>query len=323
VIAMEFDTPYIVYALVAGSAILAFEAFYLIFFSANSYRSKINRRLRLMDGQPDRESILVQLRRERGLTATGLYRLPILSLNRLILQSGLTMGLTKFLLLCAAVSVAVFGFTWWYREDLGEAAMVAAGCSVLLPFVALRVMRGRRHKKFGAYFPDALDIIVRSLRAGHPVPVAIQMVAREMPDPVGTEFGIVADEITYGADLEGAMRNLYFRVGQEDLPLFVTAVAIQATTGGKLSEILQNLSAVIRLRFKMRRKVKALAAEGRFSAILLSSVPIVLFVILRTIAPDFYTSVWHVDFTKYALAGAGAWMLAGNYVMYRMVSFKI
>ena len=320
---MEFDTPYIVYALVAGSAILAFEAFYLIFFSANSYRSKINRRLRLMDGQPDRESILVQLRRERGLTATGLYRLPILSLNRLILQSGLTMGLTKFLLLCAAVSVAVFGFTWWYREDLGEAAMVAAGCSVLLPFVALRVMRGRRHKKFGSYFPDALDIIVRSLRAGHPVPVAIQMVAREMPDPVGTEFGIVADEITYGADLEGAMRNLYFRVGQEDLPLFVTAVAIQATTGGKLSEILQNLSAVIRLRFKMRRKVKALAAEGRFSAILLSSVPIVLFVILRTIAPDFYTSVWHVDFTKYALAGAGAWMLAGNYVMYRMVSFKI
>jgi len=149
------------------------------------------------------------------------------------------------------------------------------------------------------------------------------MVAREMPDPVGTEFGIVADEITYGADLEGAMRNLYFRVGQEDLPLFVTAVAIQATTGGKLSEILQNLSAVIRLRFKMRRKVKALAAEGRFSAMLLSSVPIVLFVILRTIAPDFYTSVWHVDFTKYALGAAGAWMLAGNYVMYRMVSFKI
>ena len=85
-------------------------------------------------------------------------------------------------------------------------------------------MRSRRQKTFGAQFPDALDIIVRSLRAGHPVPIAITMVAREMADPVGTEFGIVSDEITYGADLETAMRNLYFRIGQDDLPLFVTAV---------------------------------------------------------------------------------------------------
>jgi tight adherence protein B len=149
------------------------------------------------------------------------------------------------------------------------------------------------------------------------------MVAREMPDPVGGEFGIVADEITYGADLETAMRSLFFRVGQEDLPLFVTAVAIQTTTGGKLSEILQNLSGVIRMRIKMRRKVYALAAEGRFSAMLLSAVPIILFLVLKVIAPDFYASVWHVDFTKYALAAAGGWMLIGNYIMFRMVSFKI
>ena len=149
------------------------------------------------------------------------------------------------------------------------------------------------------------------------------MVGRELPDPCGTEFGIVADEVTYGSDLEGAMRNLYFRVGQEDLPLFVTAVAIQASTGGKLSEILQNLSSVIRLRFKMRRKVRALAAEGRFSAILLSGVPVALFLVLRLIAPDFYSSIWHIDFTKFALAAAGVWMMVGNYIMYRMVSFKI
>ena len=103
-------------------------------------------------------------------------------------------------------------------------------------------MRSRRQKAFGAQFPDALDIIVRSLRAGHPVPIAITMVAREMHDPIGSEFGIVADEITYGADLETAMRNLYFRIGQDDLPLFVTAVAIQSSTGGNLGEILENLS---------------------------------------------------------------------------------
>ena len=170
-------------------------------------------------------------------------------------------------------------------------------------------MRSRRHSKFGAQFPDALDVIVRSLRAGHPVPVAIAMVAHEMPDPVGTEFGIVSDEITYGADLETAMRNLYFRVGQEDLPLFVTAVAIQASTGGKLSEILANLSRVIRQRFKMRRKIKALAAEGRFSAMFLSGVPVALFLVLKVIAPDFYASVWHHDFTKWRSASpaAGCW----------------
>ena len=319
----DVDPMYVVYALAAGSAILFAEAIYLIFFSANSYRSHINRRLRLMDGQPDRESTLVQLRRERGLTAGGLYSLPSVALNRLILQSGLTMGLTKFLLPNAMASAGVLAAMYWYREEVLDAIMAAAAASVVLPFLALRLMRARRHKKFGTYFPDALDVIVRSLRAGHPVPVAIAMVAREMPDPVGTEFGIVSDEVTYGADLETAMRNLYFRVGQEDLPLFVTAVAIQTATGGKLSEILQNLSSVIRQRFKMRRKVRALAAEGRFSAMLLSGVPIALFLVLRVIAPDFYSSIWHVDFTKYALAAATAWMMVGNYVMFRMVSFKI
>jgi tight adherence protein B len=319
----DIEPTYVVYALAAGSAILFVEAIYLIFFSSNTYRSHINRRLRLMEGQPDRESILVQLRRERGLTAGGLYSLPIVSLNRLVLQSGLTMGLTKFLLVTMVASAMVSAATYWYREDAVEGIIAAAIASVLLPLLALRFMRARRHKKFGIYFPDALDVIVRSLRAGHPVPIAIQMVAREMPDPVGGEFGIVADEITYGADLETAMRSLFFRVGQEDLPLFVTAVAIQTTTGGKLSEILQNLSGVIRMRIKMRRKVYALAAEGRFSAMLLSAVPIILFLVLKVIAPDFYASVWHVDFTKYALAAAGGWMLIGNYIMFRMVSFKI
>jgi len=319
----DLDPVVLVYALAAGSVILFVEAIYLIFFAQTSYRKRINRRLRLMDGQPDRESILVQLRRERGLTGGGLYSLPVLSLNRLILQSGLAMGLPKFLLCCAVAIVAVFAAAWTMRDDLFEAAMIAAVSAALLPYVTLRFMRSRRQSRFGTQFPDALDVIVRSLRAGHPVPVAVAMVAREMPDPVGTEFGIVSDEITYGADLETAMRNLYFRVGQEDLPLFVTAVAIQSSTGGKLSELLQNLSTVIRQRFKMRRKVRALAAEGRFSAMLLSAVPIALFLVLRMIAPDFYASVWHVDFTKFALAAAGAWMMVGNYIMYRMVSFKI
>jgi tight adherence protein B len=119
------------------------------------------------------------------------------------------------------------------------------------------------------------------------------------------------------------MRNLYFRVGTDDLPLFVTAVAIQGSTGGNLGEILENLSAVIRQRFKMRRKIRALAAEGRASALILSSLPIGMFAAINILVPPFYASVWNEDLTKIALVLAGCWMGVGNFIMYRLVNFRI
>ncbi len=317
------ESNYLFYLFVAGSTVLFVEAVYLLCFSTHSYRSSINRRLRLMKNQPDRQNVLIQLRRERGLTGGGGYAMRILSLNRLVLQSGLTIGLGRIVLVALAAAALVFFLVWWAREDLFEAGVVALVGAALLPYVGLVFLRARRQGRFGSHFPDAIDIIVRSLRAGHPVPVAISMVARELPDPVGTEFGIVADEITYGADLETAMRNLNYRVGQDDLPLFVTAVAIQGATGGNLSEILENLSRVIRERFKMRRKVKALASEGKFSALFLSALPVAIFLVIRYVAPDFYGSVWKFDMTKIGLAMAGGWMAMGNLVMYRMVNFRI
>ncbi len=320
---IDIDTIYFVYIFVALAAGLFVEAIYLLFFTSRSYRKNVNRRLKLMEGMPDREAMLVQIRRERGLTVSGDYRLPLIALNRLILQSGLTLGIGKFALYCGILALFAYSFVFMTRGQWLEAIGAALFCCTLLPLAILKIMKSRRQKAFGAQFPDALDIIVRSLRSGHPVPVAISMVAREMPDPVGTEFGIVADEITYGADLETGMRNLYFRLGQEDLPLFVTAVAIQSTTGGNLSEILQNLSAVIRQRFKMRRKIRALASEGRASAMILSSLPVALFLIVQVVAPDFYASVWHEDLTKIILGCAAGWMAVGNLIMYRMVNFKI
>ena len=319
----DIDSIYIVYLFVALAAGLVAEAVYLLFFTSRSYRKNVNRRLRLMHDVTDRETLLVQLRRERGLSMTGDYRLPLVAINRLILQSGLTMGIGKLAFYTGVVAMFAFAVLMLTRGQWIEALGAALFCCTLLPLLILKFMRGRRQKAFGAQFPDALDIIVRSLRSGHPVPVAIAMVAREMPDPVGGEFGIVADEITYGADLETGMRNLYFRIGQEDLPLFVTAVAIQTSTGGNLSEILQNLSSVIRQRFKMRRKIRALASEGRASAMILSSLPIMLFLIVNVVAPEFYASVWHEDLTKIILACAGAWMGVGNLIMYRMVNFRI
>jgi tight adherence protein B len=317
------DPVFLIYAFVAGSAVLFAEGAYLLFYSTATYRKRINRRLSLLNGNNNRENVLVQLRRERGLTATGDLRLPLAALNRLVLQSGVSIGLSRIALLCTFGMLGLFGTMVIARGSFGEAILATLAGGVVLPYLGLRMLRSRRQKAFGAQFPDAIDIIVRSLRAGHPVPIAVNMVAREMKDPIGSEFGIVSDEITYGADLETAMRNLYFRLGQDDLPLFVTAVAIQGSTGGNLGEILENLSAVIRQRFKMRRKIKALAAEARASAMILSALPIGVFAIILTIAPDFYGSVWKYELTKICLSMAASWMLVGNFIMYRMVNFKI
>jgi tight adherence protein B len=319
----DFDPIYLVWLFVAISAGLTVEAIYLMCFSTASYRSRINRRLMLSKDRTDRETILIELRRERGLTSGGDFRLNMVSLNRLILQSGLTVGFARLILIVAITTLIAFGVTMILRNNIMQALLAALFSATVLPYMALKFLRGRRQKKFGAQFPDAIDIIVRSLRAGHPVPIAINMVGREMPDPIGSEFGIVTDEITYGADLETAMRNLYFRIGSDDLPLFVTAVAIQGSTGGNLGEILENLSGVIRQRFKMRRKIRALAAEGRASAMILSALPIGMFLVIQLIAPDFYASVWHEDLTKILLSVAGAWMGIGNLIMFKMVNFKI
>jgi tight adherence protein B len=319
-----FGNPiYLVYLFVAVSAGLAFEAVYLLGFSTASYRSQINRRLKLSKDRTDRESVLIELRRERGLTAGGNYRLGLVALNRLILQSGLTIGFTRLGVFAGLGSVLAFAVTLVFRHSFVEAGGAALFSATLLPFMVLRWLRSRRQGRFAAQFPDALDIIVRSLRAGHPVPVAVNMVGREMGDPIGSEFGIVTDEITYGADLETAMRNLYARIGSDDLPLFVTAVAIQGSTGGNLGEILQNLSGVIRQRFKMRRKIRALAAEGRASAMILSALPIGMFFVILWLVPDFYGSVWDVPLTKELVGGASFWMMIGNLIMFRMVNFKV
>ncbi len=320
---LDFDPIYLIWLLVASSAGLAFEAVYLLGFSASSYRSQINRRLMLSKEQKDRENVLIELRRERGLTRGGNYRLNFVALNRLVLQSGVTIGFSRLIFIVGVISMAALVGTFLFVNNIVQAAGAALLSATALPYLVLLLLRSRRQKKFAAQFPDALDIIVRSLRAGHPVPIAINMVGREMPDPIGSEFGMVSDEIAYGSDLETAMRNLYYRIGSDDLPLFVTAVGIQGSTGGNLGEILENLSGVIRQRFKMRRKIRALASEGRASALILSALPIGLFIVVQVVAPNFYAAVWHEHLTKVLLGCAAGWMLLGNLIMFKMVNFKI
>jgi tight adherence protein B len=220
------------------------------------------------------------------------------------------------------VALAMMLTTLWYGLPLLLAILLFVMLTPLLPVLVLRTKRSRRVKRFGVQLPEALELITRGLKAGHPVPVAISMVSREMPDPIGTEFGVISDEVTYGSDLVSALNSLFDRVGQEDLPLFVTAVSIQTSSGGNLREILDGLSTTIRERGKLRRKVRAISTEGRMSAYILTAVPALLFAAIMVLMPQFYSQVWDVPKTWYLLGGSVTWLILGNIIMFKMSNFR-
>jgi tight adherence protein B len=222
------------------------------------------------------------------------------------LLAGLTLALISWLLLHFSAPAAI---------------LIVMAVSFVLPLLILRRACNKRILKFASQLPDALDMIVRSLRAGHPASVAIGLVAREMPDPLGTEFGIVADEITFGLSMEQAVRKLSERVGFEGLHLLSVSLSIQSKTGGNLTEILANLSSVLRERQKLRLKIRALSAEGRVSAWIISLFPVVMFLILMVVAPSYYGQIWGNPLIFPVFLSFGTWALLGVYIMYRMVTF--
>jgi tight adherence protein B len=288
------------------------------------YRGRIQSRLKVTKTKPvQSETELFDLRQGRSLTANGSFALSLVSLNTLIVQSGTTWGLWG--VLAAAAGCGAAGFSLCNIADLSPyvAAPVAALCGVGLPIFVLRAMRDGRQRLFEQQLPDAIDTLVRGLKAGHAVSVAVSAVAQNMPDPVGGEFRLTAAEMTYGLDLETAMSNLHTRVGQPDLGLIALAVSIQSRTGGNLAEVLSNMSRIIRERFKLRRKARALAAEGRFSALVLSTLPILLFAVIWFMSPGYYKEVWDNFYTKFVLFLAFFWMMLGNYIMYRMVRIRV
>ncbi len=315
-----FSAIYLIYAGAGLTGIMIAEAFYLLYAGSKDRRAAINRRVKLQEKKLSQEQVLIQLRKERGLESA-----PMFSLDRfraLRTQSGLITPLPKFFAITSgAAALPVLVAIWKGLPVLVGLATFPVLCLVI-PVMTLRFLRKRRHKMFGLQLPEALELITRSLKAGHPVPVAISMVAREMPDPIGTEFGVVADEVTYGSDLVTALHSLFERVGHEDLPLFVTAVSIQSSSGGNLREILDGLSSVIRERGKLKRKVRAISTEGRMSAYILTAVPALLMTGIQVLMPQFYDSVWGEPLTWYLLGGSFAWLMLGNAMMFKMSNFK-
>lgn len=311
---------YLFYAMAAATAIIVAELLYVQFVSTRN-KSAINRRLRRLAGDQPPESALKSLLKERGLTETGDYRLGLVWLNRLYAQSGFTGRPLSFALVFVLIGTAIaIGFRVM-GASLPVSFLVGLVLTLSLPLWYLRRARIRRLGKFERQLPDALDMIVRSLRAGHPTSVAIGLVARELPDPVGTEFGIALDEVTFGATLETAVRKMAERVGFEGLQLLSVAMSIQSRTGGNLAEILQNLSKTLRSRHVLRLKVRSLAAEGKLSAVLMSAFPLVMFGVLALISPSYYGQVWNDPMTIPLLTGFGIWALLGDFIMYRMVNF--
>ena len=302
---------------------LVLEAVFLSYARRSASRSQLKRRLATGDSTQEHQEAIARMRQKRGLLANDQNVLPLAWLNRLIVQSGVNWGAAWFPAVYMGISVMVALPVLILSGHLPTAVagglLGGTGLLVLL----LSGMRNRRHRKLQDQLPEATDILVRSLRAGHPVASAIRLVARDLPDPIGTEFAIVADEMTYGLDLESAMDNLGSRVGQKDVALIVTAIRIQTSTGGNLAEILSCMSRSVRESLKLRMKVKALSAEGRWSAIILSILPFALFGLLAVVAPQFYSDVWNESIVQLILAASTVWLMVGNVIMFRMVRFEI
>ena len=316
----EFIDPlWILSVSVFGLSVVLADFAYRIFYEAGR-RGRVSRRLQI-NGRSAGEEAPLMLRRGRRLNSDKSSVLDFDWLRNLHAQSGVAVSPYRLVSACAAVAATLAALLSLWIDPF-VAMAIGAACLVLAPLTILHFLRKRRQRRFGDQFPEAIDIIVRSLRAGHPIGVAIKAVSQELPDPTGAEFGILQDEISYGLDLETAMRNLAARVGQQDLPLFVTSISIQSQTGGNLTEVLENLGGTIRARIKLSRKVRALSSEGRVSAIILGAVPFILFGVVNLISPTFYGAYWGHPWINFGLSAAVVWMFIGFAIMRKMINFR-
>ena len=247
---------------------------------------------------------------------------PVLALSRLILQSGTSLSPAALAAIWLALSLVGFLVLPAIPSlPLRLAAGLAGGGLCLV--VWLRRRRARRIARFGEQLPEVIDIIVRSLRAGHPLAVSLNLVAREIPKPAGPEFALVVDEVSYGRSITEALENLYRRVGYPELKYFVASASIAHQTGGNLGEILSRLSRMLRDRFRLTRRVRALSAEGRFSGIALSVLPVALFVLINLVSPAYYADFWQSAAAGKVLMVSLGLLLVGNVIIFRLVNLKV
>ncbi|MEM9740329.1 MAG: type II secretion system F family protein [Pseudomonadota bacterium] len=316
-------SPQIGLALVIGvGAVLLFISACAGLFGEAQTRRIMNRRLQFKEKTESTAELIVELRRQRALDEDGNFRLAVKWFNRLVLRSGLAFRPTQWAITSMSAGAVIGGLVFWRLPNLPFACLVAVLVATFAPLVVLKYRAGSRAKALAKQLPDALQIVVRSLEAGHPVPGAIALVAREMPDPIGTEFGMAADEMAYGFSLTRAVERLATRAGDPDIDLFAATVRLQERTGGNLCDLLKTNASTVRERQTLRLKVKAASAEGRASALILTAAPFVVMTAVHLIRPEFYGLVAGETLFKYCMIGFGIWMVIGNIIMNRMINFR-
>jgi len=222
----------------------------------------------------------------------SLESLPMMErISRMIEQSGRSTPAYRIVLTSIVLAVVAAVVAWILLRILPLAA-AAAFAGLALPYLKISVDRNKRMAKFEEQMPEAIDVMKRAVRAGHPFSHSLKLVAEDMDDPIAREFDLTYADVNYGNDVRRAMLGLLERVPSMNVMAFVTSVLVQKETGGNLAEILEQLAAVIRGRFRFYRRVKTLSAEGRLSAWILALVPLTLFAVITITTPDYLPALF-------------------------------
>jgi tight adherence protein B len=286
-------------------------------------RRAVNRRLATAERTGSLGELVVELRKQRGITEDGRSVFSWTWLADLIMRSGVTVDPRRWAMIVGALVLGggVGGLYVLHNIFAALGGGVALGIGGPLAFLVFKA--GARSKALSLQLPNALEVMVRSLEAGHPIPTAISLVGRELPDPIGSEFGMAADEIAFGATLEQAVARIADRCRHQDVDLFAAAIRLQERAGGNLTGLLKMLARTVRERHKMRLKIRAASSEGRMSAYILSAAPIVCFIFVNVAQPHYYADLLHVRFIQIGLGVLAGLLVTGNLIMRRMIDMRI
>ncbi len=293
----------LILAAVFGAVLLAVDTVVGMLARAHSEGRAINLRLKLIRQGSNRGEALNLLKRSDSVLPAGLPA-PLLAIGerfeRMLQTAQVTMPTPRLMLILLIgpfvllFSILLLMVAAGIPVGFGRVLLLATFSIVVgsfIPLLILQMRANRMRKKMQDQFPVALDVFVRGLRAGHPVAAALDLLTVEMPDPIGSQFGMVVDEVTYGAELRDALHSMAERWDMADMRMFVVSLSVQRETGGNLAEILEKLTQVIRERQSLLLKVRALSSEGRMTAVVLTALPIFAFSALLMFNPGFYLDV--------------------------------
>lgn len=288
--------------------------------AAHALALRIDRLARSLDAKEETASLL---RESEMVEASTKVDVSGFNPAKVHAQSGLKTPFWQVATVAAMAGAAIALASLW----LVNAPFLQLGLAVGVAFFGLLFYVRRARRKwcdtFVEQLPDAIDVAVRSLKAGHPFVVSLSLVAEEMPAPVGPQFAKLAEQLSYGVPVENALDAMHKRVPADDLRYLAVALVIHDRTGGNLAHTLTTLSDVIRARFALRGKVRALSAEGRFTAKLMSAFPLVLYVGLQLIVPDYFDELWASGYALHLIAFCTVTTLVGNAVVNKMVEIKV